>query len=65
LADARKSLVIPKIEANRWLSDMADQAMLKIEEIYEDALRIIEIGALLKKRDDDDEDEIATILLML
>jgi hypothetical protein len=65
LADARKTLVIPKVEANRWLSDMADQAMLKIEEIYEDALRIIEIGALLKKRDDDDEDEIATILLML
>jgi hypothetical protein len=65
LSDARKSLVIPKVEANRWLSDMADQAMIRIEEIYEDALRIIEIGALLKKRDDDDEDEIETILLML
>ena len=64
LADVRKSLAVPYIKADALVMDLANEAMLDIENMYQDALRIVEIGALLKKRDDDDDEEAAILLLL-
>lgn len=63
IADARKSLALPDIKAP-GLEDYAAQITQHIEELYQDALRTIEIAALIAKREREDEDDEDILLLM-
>jgi galactokinase len=62
IADARKSLVIPEIDASDYIYDLTSVTIRKIERIYTDALRTIEIYTLLKKRDEEDDDDFMLML---
>jgi hypothetical protein len=63
LADVRKALKPPVIEATEPLQQSANAVLKQIQAIYDDALRAVEISALLKKQEDEQDDE--DILLML
>lgn len=64
LADARKAMQVPAIDAPPDLEAYADQITRQIESLYADALRTIEIAALIAKREREDEDDEDVLLLM-
>lgn len=63
IADARKSLVVPTIQADP-ISDVANEISAQIAQIYKDALRTVEIGTLLRKVDEESDDEEALLMLL-
>lgn len=63
IADARKALAPPEIRAP-GIEDYAAQVTQHIEALYADALRTIEIAALIAKREREDEDDEDVLLLM-
>lgn len=63
LADARKSLTAPEIVAPDPIKTRADTVVAEIEAIYKEAMQLVEMAALLRKKEQEDEDE--AIILML
>jgi hypothetical protein len=63
LADARKTLKAPEIEASEELAAEADKIAREIEDIYKQAMIAVEIAARLRKEQDDEDDAIINLLL--
>ncbi len=63
IKDAKKSLELPSISATN-LPNIADEVLKDIGDIYQDALRSIEISLLLRKAEQDEEDDEEVLLLL-
>lgn len=65
IRDARKTLQVPEIIASPDLRDYASQMIGQIRAQYESALKSIEIGVLLSRRDAEIEQDDEEILMLL
>ena len=63
IRDARKALALPDIAAPQQFAGLADSVLEQVRSTYEDALRTIEIAALLRQREIEDDDEEVMLLL--
>ena len=63
VADARKSLALPTINAP-GLEDYAGQIAQQIEDLYRSTIRTIEVESLLHNRDRAEEDDEDILLLI-
>lgn len=63
LADAKKALQTPEIDVSEVISEPAQVIRDEIDELYKDALRTIEIAALMRKQAEDEEEALLLMLL--
>lgn len=63
LADARKTLPMPKITTDAPVDEVLQRVMAEIEQLYKDALTTIEIGVLLRRREEEDDEEAILALM--
>jgi hypothetical protein len=63
LADARKALQVPVIDADEDLKDQVQALQQEIADIYTQALQTVEIAALMRKAEIEEDDEDVLLLL--
>ena len=63
LADARKALQVPVIDADEELKDQVEALQQEIADIYTQALQTVEIAALMRKAEIEEDDEDVLLLL--
>jgi hypothetical protein len=63
LADARKALQVPVIDADEALRAEVEKLQQEIADIYTQALQTVEIAALMRKAEIEEDDEDVLLLL--
>ena len=62
LQDARKSLTTPEIEGPEEIQAQIDTMKREIAELYESALKTVEIGTLLRRQEEEEEEALLLLL---
>ncbi len=63
LADAKKAMPVPVISASPEIEPVALAVVEEIRSIYRDAMRVVEMMALLRRADEEEEESLLLLLL--